>query len=801
MGFFVTLLINVGLYVVGRLLSPKPPDGHIQPGGIGDVSGPQVQDGAPVAICWGRVLIRSANLLWYGHLLPQIIRKDGRETGRFRYHIGLHYGICSGVMDDIDEIRFDGKKVRDTFDDSDPDFRRFILNDPNLFGGDDNEGGIQGTIDVYYGSDTQAPSSYLTQQLGDGGGVPAYRGLCHAVARQLYVGTSLYLKEFAVVGRRMPNGLGLAGGKHVIDADANPACMIYDLLTAPRWRNGLGIDPARIDVAGLQAIGNTLFDEGLGLSMVVDTRSTGTQVLEEILRHIDGIMFTHPETGLLTFRLARDDYDVGDLPVLDPSNCIVRHFARPSWSEVKSSIIVEYTSRADGYTLRTTPPIYDLAAVANRGGQVQPEVVQFRGASTAAVATKLGARSLRSVSYPLAALSIESTRVSWDLLPGSVAVLNWPPLGISGFVIRVTSLNDEALVDGRMTLECVQDIFGVGQGTITAPPGSGWEDPWQPISDLGASEVVEAPYDVAFGLVTNPDAEPAVVVHAVAGDVNTLGVNAYVRKADNSGWHAPVVGTNFPAAGRLTDRLAPGATSLTIRNLHGFDLVAPSGSGWLSTVYVDREYIAFTGITDHGNGTYTLTGLIRGQLDTVPISHAAESLVWLGYTLLVRPALPTWPATVLLNRFRFQPFGQRGEYEFGDLADVTLPIATPYRAQRPLAPTDVRLNGALFPAAIIGELTVSWAHRNRLAFWKDPFTAGRVETPESGTTYTVTVYGEDDTVIHEEFDIAGTTWTYAQALEEAESGTGLLSTRLRVQVHAVRDGIESWMRWEHVVTR
>jgi len=68
----------------------------------------------------------------------------------------------------------------------------------------------------------------------------AYRGLCYSFTPddphwRFYQGKSPYMRPHAMVARRCPNQLGLTGGGHDIDGDANPACLIYELLTDDRW--------------------------------------------------------------------------------------------------------------------------------------------------------------------------------------------------------------------------------------------------------------------------------------------------------------------------------------------------------------------------------------------------------------------------------------------------------------------------------------------------------------------------------------------------------------------------------------
>ena len=82
---------------------------------------------------------------------------------------------------------------------------RIRIDKPDLFGGESREGGIVGNVDVLMGGPGQGPNDYLAGRMG--GDVPAYRGLCSLVLRQVYLGINPYLKPWAVRATRV-----LAGG-------------------------------------------------------------------------------------------------------------------------------------------------------------------------------------------------------------------------------------------------------------------------------------------------------------------------------------------------------------------------------------------------------------------------------------------------------------------------------------------------------------------------------------------------------------------------------------------------------------
>ncbi len=123
-----------------------------------------------------------------------------KQTVGYRYRMGLHMGICL-ECDALLEIRAGDRvawvgNVTDTGTTS--------INVPKLFGGDEREGGIQGTLDVMMGRPGQMPNAYLAGQ--QGGFQPGYRGFLGLVYRGLITSNNPYIKNWEVRVRSILKG-------------------------------------------------------------------------------------------------------------------------------------------------------------------------------------------------------------------------------------------------------------------------------------------------------------------------------------------------------------------------------------------------------------------------------------------------------------------------------------------------------------------------------------------------------------------------------------------------------------------
>src|SRR5690606_23783885 len=62
----VTVLVSVAL-------APKPPTP--KPAQLSDLDAPSAEDGRPIPVVFGAVLLRGANVVWYGDLSAEPIKK------------------------------------------------------------------------------------------------------------------------------------------------------------------------------------------------------------------------------------------------------------------------------------------------------------------------------------------------------------------------------------------------------------------------------------------------------------------------------------------------------------------------------------------------------------------------------------------------------------------------------------------------------------------------------------------------------------------------------------------------------
>jgi hypothetical protein len=780
------VLIQIGLHLAYDLIRPKPEFDAPDSAGLSDFKFPTVGEGRVLPLVWGTVLLSGPMVSWYGNLRVTPV-EERIQTGIFSselrtvgymYQLTLDLVLCSGELDRIVRLWSDGEPVPMGGDHGATEGQYVWPQDggtwtwinvraKTLYGGVEEEGGLLGEIWVYHGQDDQAVDTHLEDKMGVD--LPAWNGVAHAVfrwgiysERGFYFGTSAYCKDIGFEVQRFPNTLALSGGDEDIDNDANPACMIYDLLTSSPAKNGLGIPVGEIDLDAFRTVGATLAAEGLGLSMVLDKQAAAKDVVLDILRHVDGIVYVEPSTGLLT--------------------------------TLKNQVRVQYCDRRHGY-INKTVIAQNQAAIEAAGGEISTQDLSLRGFSTAENAAKACSKALAGLSYPLAALAIEANRTAWVLRPGSVFVLNWPPLGIAGMVCRVTKIGKGELISGLITFDALEDQFAIDWTAYTPPDDSGWVDPVGPVPMLLDQEAVLAPYE-AVKLTGLPEggAQQAVVVASRADVGISKGFNAIVDdEVTPFTWFTP--------SGLLSGAITESATSIvadlgTDAELVESQNVANWDAGYNVALLIGgtdpeqsnlEEFIAFkTVVVDEVAGTITLSTLARGCLDTAPTSFGDATRIWfLSYASGIVNVDGSGATSI-----KFQPFNNIGGYDLDLCPSESVTALTTARRELVYCPTDAQFNAASYPVSISGELTVSWEHRDRLGVWGYAH-SGETSAPEDGTSYTIKVYGESDTLVHTESALTGTSWTYLEADEISESGLGRLNNSLRVEIFTLRGGVYS----------
>lgn len=565
------------------------------------------------------------------------------------------------------------------------------------------------------------------------------------------------------VGNSIQADLKLYVGAYssVQQIDMNPAHIIRECLTDPDW--GMGYQETDIDDVSFMAAADTLFNEGMGMSLLWDRQIAIEEFIKEIVKHIDAALYVDRKSGKFTLKLIRNDYDINSLIVLDPNNIDkITDFSRPAFGELTNSVTVNYWDAATGTDSSLT--VQDIALSQMQNATINT-TVQYPGFTKKMLASRVAQRDLKTLSTPLISCTIYANRDASVLDIGSCFKLTWPDYDVENVVMRVTGI---AYGDGklnRIRINCTQDIFSLPEETFIPPTPPVWEDPNADPTPAIYRIVTEAPY---FELVqrlgqTTTDqlleANPDVGYLIASAAAPTGAINARLAIDNGSGYEGNDYPMDFCPIAFLGSDISATDTVIAINGAIAISSVVPGSHAQIGEELVKVIAISTDSIT-----------VGRGVLDTIPSPHAVGSSV-MFWDAFGDSDNVEYVRNESLN-VKILPSTGRGTLPLADAPQDSVVFNA--RASRPYPPGNIKINGQLFPNTISGldGVTVTWAHRDRKQQTGADlvvFTDSNIG-PEVGTTYSLRIYNENDAILRSVSGINGTSYSYSVEDELADVG-------------------------------
>lgn len=568
---------------------------------------------------------------------------------------------------------------------------------------------------------------------------------------------------------------------------------IRECLTDPTW--GMGLPESEIDDASFRAAAKRLRDERLGVCFLWDRQKTIQEIVQELLKHADAALYVDRKTGLFTIKLVRDDYVKANVLHLTEEHIIkVEDFNRVTFGELATAVTVNYDNVMTGKT--SSIRVEDIALASLQQAHIET-TLQYPCFPDATMAGRAAQRQLRLLSSQLASCTVHAGRAAANLTVGDPVRITWPEYDLYDVVFRVTSVAYGDGKSNRVKLSLTEDVFATPTVEVVRPAPPEWEDPAAPPNQVERFYAIEAPYyelvqlngqdTVDILLASRPDS--SMVAAGTMAPPGPMSINA--RFYTNAGLGYEDIGTvDFSPGGTLANAVGRFDTSFTLvtATMNLEDVTWPL-LGQIGTELV--------WVTASSGNVLTVT---RGVLDTVPQAHAAGEHLVLWDNFLTIDS--TEYSTSEQVRVKLQPVNGSGAAPLDGAAETVIDIVG--RPARPYRPADFRVNGILDvdPSGYLSyPATLTWVHRNRLqetAGFPLAWTDASV-TPEDGTTYRIKTYGvaTDNSVTPGEVIEAGSGTSYVLDLASITVPDGAFL--LRVDVYAVRDGLESYQAAQQVL--
>ena len=676
-GWIALAVLTIATLVITYLLLPKPEDEGMQRPSIREFDFPSNDSARIIGEVFGSVLVYG-NYIYGGNVRNEPIKYDpGKNQDEQIVGWSWHATFAIALAHRIDRY------VYYYFDDK-------ILVDLNITTSGTKKSVITGKQSDTYGSGKR--NGWLTFYLGDQtspdpvlqsrtGEDIIYKNVAYVVFDDVFVGDNVRsTPKYGFVVEKTshvsstylnPTYAKIFNG---VSYDINPAHAIFYILY-----DMLKIPINMIDTNSFDSASQTLYNEGLGISFIMEGSKSAKEWIKEILRHIDGLLFFDVETGKYTLRLIRD----GDLVVNTFTDDDVRdvQFSRQSVEDLYSQIIVEYTD-LEGKTFGRSAIKAWIPSVRKILGFERSNSFTFMMITNKSNANKILKRLVKKTAYPLATLKMKIP-ITTSLKLGDLIQFSSNRLGINNMVFRVMNIGYDEEYKNYIEIECVEDIFSIADIDVVVED-TGLALP--PSTDTGIinnvkiidsyQEINKNPSFIA--LYTDPTGYAYGVKVYVNGDLKKiLPVNIYA------------LGTlvnNIPSYDRPVDR----QTQIVVQNVQDIKSVALTEQSWqklANSMLIDNEIIVFKDCQDNNDGTFTVSNLIRGIHDTQITSHTANTDVWFLYInlsdLYTTQITPTNTALTI----DLIPFN-----DFTDGTPTTVSYTYQYRPQKPYPPSNIKAN-------------------------------------------------------------------------------------------------------------
>ena len=570
--------------------------------------------------------------------------------------------------------------------------------------------------------------------------------------------------------------------------DANPAHIVYECLTNTTW--GMGATDAIIDRANFEAVAIVLFNEAFGLSLMWTRESSIESFIREILDHVQATLYVDPDTGKITMKLYRDDYDSETLPLLTPDNADLNNYQRKLWGETVNEVSVTWTNPVNEQEETVTQQ--DLGNITVQGAVVSTSR-NYYGVRTSTLASTLALRDSRQSAAPLASLEAKVDRTQWNLKPGSVVRVSWPEYDILNLVMRVTNVDYGKIGTPFITLTLLEDIFSLEDAAYNQAPGTGWINPATNPTPMDHTRVITAPAYFSTRRLSAADSAaltyPDVLVAVLAASSNP-DVSSYELIGQsvlpNGTTVAEAIGTRAPLGYAQMPTALPAEASTLVADFGPVvGSSVPTVAGFVFIGDANEQTMEIALLESVSESGWVLA---RGVLDTQPRAWPVGTGVWF-YDIRTDFFDPDLRSEGEGANYKLLSATSRGR-----LAIESAPLVGALLTARPHLPNrpaNVVIAGQAFGAIDLTgtsptSISVTWANRNRtmedgtIVKWSDA-----TVIPETGQTTTITVVATDGTtVLATHAGLTGTSFS----IPVSEFGSNYEAD---IRVKAVRDGLSS----------
>ena len=589
----------------------------------------------------------------------------------------------------------------------------------------DNEGG---TVRLYCGSYWQNRLTSGDPYAGHG---MNYRNLCWGMYLDYKMGNHPQSKSHHYILRRLPKcyrddgsiftalkARGSDDTSNLNYVQANPAAIIYEILTNKTWGRGLSSD--LFDEASWESVSEFFAAQNIGLGITLDRAERLSNALAGI-RETARILLLW-DGDKLKIRTLLDVAETHTTYItITKSQCDNVTFTRPTWNSTINEVLAEFANRERNYK-GDSVSAQDVANF-NTVGAINQRRVGLTGVTDITLAQRLAAMILKESSYPLGVLNFEMNRTQSHLEPGDIIRFIWDEWSdgtVTGYyqvssvkyggsdqekiIVSATEDPDLSAVEATETSVAAPSIIpwntlvGNDDDDLNlTPPAQGNTVPIVPLAVFETPALLTGGQENRLAFIGGKPSPGLTGIAAYYGqydaDLRFLGTTTGFAVAGTitNGYpvtphHDRIYGFQFT----LHDEATDAGTILQANRVPGSgDDLSDLANAQADFIVAGEEIMQVGKVVSLGGGAYQASNLIRGLFGTT-ITELAE-----GTTFFFSRGLPTTLLAGNLEpdqetRFRGYPVDSKGVANIG--SDVFIAHAAPNDGlflglgTRPLAP-------------------------------------------------------------------------------------------------------------------
>ncbi|MDY0188134.1 MAG: phage tail protein [Syntrophus sp. (in: bacteria)] len=706
-GMAIMAVVAVGTYF---LYKPNIQQPSVKASGLDDFNITRATEGSPYPVVFGRVKI-SGNILWYGNLKvkKQKSKSGGKGGGSkstttgYQYYLDCWQSICIGPA-----------RLLGVYKEN----KQFITSEINPTWSGIMEGVEQG-----------AETTSLVLNKGDGNTnftlpleyFAPVSGVCTLLMRKVFCGsgTSFPTFHFVVESNHTYPWANPNNG-------VNPANAIWYILTTA------GVKGTDIDTSSFGLAATYWNNKGYGINLVVGNQGKVREKIEQILTPLGGFYF---EFGGRHYLNPSNPYEASYGSIED--EFIKFTLSRRSWEDTINDIKATFTDESKDFTERTA--VVQNSASVNLLGKIYTKTYDLTMFRTLGATQKRLADLIKFESYPYAEVEFTTSLRYADLNEGMIVNLTNTQMGLGNASFRIVRKNyenidsNEIIFNGVQVVESLFDDKWVDIGTGS----STWAREVQKPIPLTKTRIMEVPRTVLT------DSPTILVLAARETEYENL-FHLYYSATGEDYSLAKSFG-EYSMYGTL--KVAYTSSTYDIDDTVGivftpfkleYDIPSLSRAGLFSEnrfLVIDNEIMKFQTATLNDDGTITLTGVVRGVMNTTKAAHSANAGVW----IVDDPECTYTPSSgVIAGYYKIAPANLMGAIPLSSVSAIT--VGPSSLALNPFSIS--RVNGSRSGAEVVFTVYV-----------RDMTPAG------AGVSPSTTFFLESDTDVVVEWKLStGTVW-------------------------------------------